>query len=113
MSNLVIEFTNEALVVTENGVERLVDILHRPVDPSLWAIKWCFKGHPNGISFHKSHKVAKAFAQAQIDSQPDGPARLVNVSPWLYENVQEHDYCWTNIDSFDEAVTYQGPVCSH
>jgi hypothetical protein len=110
---LEIEFTNNTLVMTENGVERLTDILHRPVENCLWAIKWCFKGYPNGISFHKSHKHAKDFADVQIDSQPAGPARLVNVSDNIYQCVQKHGYCWTNLLEFEEAQTYKEDTWKH
>lgn len=113
MRDLVIEFTDDTLIMTERGIERLSALLRRPVNPVLWAIKWKYKDIPNGISFHRAHKDAKKFAAMQIDSVPDGPARLVDVSPWLVEAVKEHDYCWTNLNSFEEALTYKGPTCSH
>ena len=108
MKKLQIEFTNETLVMTGRGVQRLADILHRPVQNCLWAIKWCKDGGPNGISFHKSHKSAKDFADKQIDSIPHGPARLVDVSKNIYECVQKNDYCWTKLSDFAEAETYEG-----
>lgn len=113
MPQLEIEFTNNTLVVTEQGVERLEDILHRPVSQCLWAIKWVYGALPNGISFHRSHKLAKSFAAMQIDSKPEGCARLVDVSAYLYDCVQKHGYCWTNLTSFAEAETYEGESWNH
>lgn len=113
MRELEIEFTDDTLIMTDKGLERLSDLLRRPITPSLWAIKWCYKGQANGISFHRSHKDARAFAEMQIDSEPNGPARLVDVSNWLVNSVKEHDYCWTNLNSFNEAATYGGPECRH
>lgn len=113
MSRLEIEFTNETLVMTERGIERLQDLLHRPVDPALWAVKWSHKGNFNGISFHRSHGEVKDFVEKQIDSVPYGPARLIDVSPWLLDNVNTHGYCWTNLTEFEEAKTYGGPGCKH
>jgi len=111
--SLYIQFTDNTYVATERGIERLVDILHRPVAPCLWAIKWTVEGKPNGISFHKSHGHARKFAELQIDSEPDGPARLVNVSDHIYNCVEEHEYCWTDLSSFDEARSYQGKTWTH
>jgi hypothetical protein len=111
--DLFIEFTDDALVITENGLERLADLLHRPVEPCLWAIAWSYKGIQNGISFHRSHREAKQFAELQIDSKPIGPARLVDVSEWLFGNVKEYGYCWTNLSNFSQAKEYEGPVCKH
>lgn len=113
MTSLQIEFTDDTLVLTEQGVERLTDILRRPVSPCLWAIKWKFRGEPNGISFHKSHQLAKKFAKLQIDSEPDGPARLVDVSSYIYNCVQEQEWCWTNLSCFSEALTYEGEKWNH
>ena len=113
MRNVYIEFTDDTLVHTEQGVERLADLLHRPVTQCLWAICWQFKGYPNGISFHPSHSEAKKFAEMQIDSQPSGPARLVDVSDYLCNCVNEHGYCWTNLTCFDEAMTYGGEQWNH
>lgn len=113
MGELEVQFSNDTPVWTENGVVRFADILGRPVELSLWAIKWRLDGRPNGISFHKSHRVAVAFAAVQIDSQPETPARLVTVSDWLYNKVQECDYYWTNLHSFEEAETYEGPKWNH
>lgn len=113
MSIVEIEFNNKTRVLTENGVEFLVDLLGRPVELSLWALKWTLNGVPNGISFHKSHKVAKAFAAAQIDSVPESPARLVEVSDWLYNKVQKCQYYWTNMNDFEEAKTYGGEKWNH
>lgn len=112
-TELEIEFTDKTYVMTERGVERLTDLLHRPVKPCLWAIKWKFNGTPNGISFHRSHKHAKGFASVQIDSEPDGPARLVDVSQSIMDCVEKNGYCWTNLTSFDEALTYEGEVWKH
>jgi hypothetical protein len=113
MPELQIEFTNDTLISTVQGVERLETLLRRSVHPCLWAIKWCFQNRPNGISFHKSHKMAKKFAEQQIDSVPDGPARLVDVSDYIYECTQKHGYCWTNIGDFSEAKTYEGEKWNH
>ena len=113
MPEIQIEFTDDTLVLTEDGVERLADILKRPVSKSLWAIKWKFGKIPNGISFHQSHKSAKKFADLQIDSIPDGPARLVDVSEHIYSCVEKSEYCWTNLQSFDDAKTYEGETWNH
>lgn len=113
MSTLYLEVTDDTLVATERGVVRLRDILHRSVEPSLWAICWRFGGNiRNGISFHRSHKEARDFAHAQVDNQPDGPARLVKVSQWLADKVNEEKYYWTNLSTFEEAETYEGQ-CNH
>lgn len=113
MADMYIEFTDETLVLTEKGVEKLATLLHRPVNPALWAIKWEFDGKPNGISFHRSHKEAKQFAEVQLDSKPESHARLVDVSEWLLKYVKEYGYCWTNLNSFSEALTYRGLACNH
>ena len=113
MRNVYIEFTDNTLVQTDQGVQKLTDLLHRPVNQCLWAICWKFKGFHNGISFHPSHAEAKKFAEMQIDSYPAGPARLVDVSDFLCDCVNEHGFCWTNLTSFDEAMTYEGEKCSH
>lgn len=111
--DLYIEFNDSTWVKTERGAEKLVDLLHRPVTQCLWAIKWCFQGKPNGISFHKSHGLAKKFAEQQIDSKPDGPARLVDVSDHIYNCVQAREYCWTNLSNFEQAKTYTGEEWIH
>lgn len=113
MPNVQIEFSDDTLVLTEHGVERLADLLHRPVLSSLWAVKWCFGNTPNGISFHKSHKSVKQFVDQQIDSVPQGPARLVNVSKHIYDCVNKNGYCWTNLNCFSEAETYEGETWKH
>ena len=113
MARIEFEFTDETLVLTEQGVERLQDILRRPVMPCLWAIKWRFKDRPNGISFHKSHDLARKFAALQLDSEPDGPARLVDVSQYIYDCVEEFEYCWTSLRCFEEAKTYEGEKWNH
>ena len=108
-----IEFTDNTLVATQSGVMRLTDLIRRPIEKSLWAVQWQFRGVPNGISFHCSHKGARDFARMQMDSVVTGPARLVVVSDWLYDNVQQHEYCWTNLTSFEEAKEYTGPCNQH
>ena len=113
MPGLQIEFTDDTLVYTEQGIERLATLLERPVSQCLWAVKWKFRDIPNGISFHKSHKSAKLFSESQIDSSPEGPARLVDVSDFIYKYVASHDYCLTNLKSFEEAATFKGDVCNH
>ena len=110
MPEMQIEFTDNTYVVTEQGVERLVDLLHRPVHPCLWAIKWQSGGKFNGVSFHKSHKAAKSFVSMQLDSKPLGCARLVDVSKPIYDNVQQNGFCWAKLNSFDEALTYEGEI---
>lgn len=112
MPNLAIEFSEETLVLTDSGVERLGDLLRREVIPSLWAIKWNLRGRPNGVSFHKSHKAAKTFADLQLDSVPDGPARLVDVCPTIYKHVKDNGHCWTSLVSFEDAAKYEGKVWS-
>ena len=113
MGEIEVQFRNDTLVLTENGVERLDVLLGRPVEKSLWAIKWRLNGVPNGISFHKSHRIAVAVAEVQIDSKPETPARLVTVSEWLYKKVEKCQYYWTNLNSFEEAVYYKGETWSH
>lgn len=110
-----LEVTDDTLVATERGIMRLADILHRPVDPSLWAICWNYANTPNGISFHRSHKEAKEFVQAMHIplSKPSGPARLVKVSQYLADKVNDEGYCWTNLATFEEAETYGGIKCNH
>jgi hypothetical protein len=106
MPNMQIEFTNDTLVLTSQGVERLEDILHRPVIPCLWAIKWQRGFQPNGISFHKAHRAARDFAEQQIDSTPNGCSRLVNVSKHIMKEVEENGFYWTNLSDFEQAETY-------
>jgi hypothetical protein len=113
MPGLQIEVNDNSLIATDQGVQRLSDLLHRQVHPCLWAIKWKYEGINNGISFHKSHAAAKKFAEMQIDSEPDGPARLVDVSQHIMDCVTKNGYCWTNLNCFSEAVTYEGETWKH
>ena len=108
MRNVLIEFTNDTLVQTEQGTKRLVDLLKRPVRPSLWAIRWTYNTFPNGITFHASHKQAAQFARHQIDSKPATCMKLVEVSDYLYKYVSEYGYCWTDLSDFSEAINYKG-----
>jgi len=102
MTKLSFEFTDDTLVMTSQGVERLADILHRPVHTALWAIKW-----PTGISFHNSHKDLGPFIAQQMELKPEGPARLIDVSKYIAEAVQENGFCCTQLNSFEEAATYK------
>ena len=115
MTNMYLEVTDDALVSTERGIVRLRDILKRAVEPSLWAICWNFGDIRNGISFHRSHKDAKKFVdELKIPNLvPNGPTRLVKVSQYLADKVNNEGYCWTNLSSFEEAETYEGEPCSH
>ena len=113
MGELEVQFRDDTLVWTEDGIVRLADILGRPVEKSLWAIKWALGDAHNGISFHKNHKIAVEFAKVQMDSQPETPARLVPVSDWLYDKVQKCHYYWTDLKTFAEAKTYGGPKWNH
>ncbi|RZK44055.1 MAG: hypothetical protein EOO61_04480 [Hymenobacter sp.] len=113
MKDLLIEFSDNTLVATDQGVQRLATLLDRHVFPCLWAVRWKFGALPNGISFHASHKAAKDFVNMQIDSEPDGPARLVDVSDHIMQCVNKNGYCWTNLTEFSEAKTYEGETWKH
>lgn len=104
MPHLEFEFSNDTLVVGPRGVERLCDLLHREVKPCVWAIKW---KNPDRISFHKSHKHLHDFVALQLDSEAESPARLVNVSEYIYQCVEEEDYCVVNLSDFSEAEKYK------
>ncbi len=115
VSDMYLEVTDDTLIATDKGVMRLSDLLHRPVDPSLWAICWNYASIQNGISFHRSHKDARDFilAMDNPECKPNGPARLVKVSQYLADKVRREGFCWTNLSTFDEATTYEEIKCSH
>ena len=115
MSEVYLEVTDNTLVATDRGVMRLAEILHRPVEPSLWAICWNYENTHNGITFHRSHKSARQFVLDMDvpECKPNGPARLVRVSQYLVDKVEQDGFCWTNLSTFEDAQTYGGPECSH
>lgn len=110
MVKLDLEFTDNTLVYTQEGVELLTDLLKRSVEPCLWAIKWRYRDKVEGISFHGSHKLARKFSETTCDSIPDGPTRLVNVSNYLSKKAQKDGYVWTNLKDFEDAKTYEGEI---
>jgi len=97
-----VEFTDDTLVATERGIEKLRDILHRPVEPCLWAVKW-----PSCMSFHATHKDVKKFVDVQVHCVPQGPARLVDVSASILAAVIEDGYVVTDLTEFDQALTHE------
>jgi hypothetical protein len=112
VTRMYLEVTDDTLVSTEHGVMRLRDILNRPVETSLWAICWRHGVTRNGISFHRTHKEAKTFADRHSRiCTPDGPTRLVKVSEWLADKVNAEGFVWTNLSTFEDAMTYEGVEC--
>lgn len=102
---LEIEYTDTTTVFTPKvGVERLVDVGRRLGGKNYaWANQWI-----GGITLHKSHRDAKALASAQINGGAKYcPPKLIPVSNWIFNEIQNLGTIWLALESLEEAEYYE------
>lgn len=111
----ILQIDPSTMIKTSDGpksYQQLVD----SAELCLWAVPWVQQGNHDGITFHCKYNAARRYVDYYIKthpgadfnvSRPNDKPRLVPVSQWLYDYVEENGDFWTPLNYLHEATSYQ------